>query len=75
VYVRGNGFQVGATVTFAGSNRLVALNTFFRSEELLAVQLPNMWAQQALPTGIWDVTVTNADSQSLTLKAGLTVGP
>ena len=77
VYVRGNGFQAGATVSLTGSTTPPTINsTYFRSEELLAVQLLRLTSSApALNTGVWDVTVTNADGQVLTLKGGFSVGP
>jgi hypothetical protein len=78
VHVRGNGFQAPATpasVQFVGPGHPTVNNVYFRSETLLIAALNRLGASPALNMGTWDVIVTNADGQQLTLKAGFTVGP
>lgn len=73
IQVQGNGFQVGASVAFAPSYLGVSAltgKTYFRSEALLTVVIPS-----STGLGQWDVTVTNADGQTLIVPAGFTVGP
>jgi len=75
VQVRGNGFQATPTpptVMFVGGPRsLIVQGVYFRSEELLIVRV----ATPSVGIGTWDVVVTNADGQQLTLTAGFSVGP
>lgn len=71
VHIRGNGFQATPTVKFQGVSPPTVQNVFFRSETLLIVVV----ARSTVRVGTWDVNVTNADQQTLTLKAGFTVGP
>ena len=83
VHVRGNGFQFSPTtpptVTFTGGpSALTVQGIYFRSESLLLVRLKRAAVGQALPIGVWDVNVKNADGAppgGLTLKGGFTVGP
>ena len=68
IYVRGNGFQVGARVDIPPFTS--PTGTFFRSEGLLVVNIAGVPAQ-----GAYDVTVTNADLTPVTVKGGFVVGP
>jgi hypothetical protein len=75
VHLRGNGFQYVPTLRFVGPNSFrapVISGVFFRSDTLLIVQLSTT---PPIQMGTWDVEVTNADGQVLTLVAGFTVGP
>ncbi len=75
IHLRGNGFQYIPTVRFVGSNSFrapVISGVFFRSDTLLIVKLSTT---PSIQMGTWDVEVTNADGQVLTLAAGFTVGP
>jgi hypothetical protein len=74
VHVRGDGFQAPTnptTVVFMGPGAPTVTGVFFRSDTLLIARL----STPTVSIGTWDVVVTNADGQQLTLKAGFTVGP
>jgi hypothetical protein len=74
VQIRGNGFQSPvslATVSFVGLGAPTVTGVFFRADTLLIARI----ATSTVSIGTWDVTVTNADGQQLTLKAGFSVGP
>jgi len=79
VHVRGDGFQAPttpATVAFVGPGAPTVAGVFFRSDTLLIVRLKTQtFPLPLLNFGTWDVVVTNADGQQVTLKAGFTVGP
>ena len=79
VHVRGDGFQAPttpATVAFVGPGAPTVTGVFFRSDTLLIVRLKTQtFPLPLLNFGTWDVVVTNADGQQVTLKAGFTVGP
>jgi peptidoglycan-associated lipoprotein len=65
VRISGSGFQAGATVSIGGQTQVTANRV---DSNNLVVSLP------ALQAGIFDVTVTNPDAESATLRGGLTVG-
>jgi hypothetical protein len=79
IQVRGDGFQVTPQVQFTGANAFSAppiQGVYFRADTLLIVRLFRQGTPlQPLPFGVWDVTVTNPDGQTLTLKGGFTVAP
>jgi outer membrane protein OmpA-like peptidoglycan-associated protein len=62
--IYGSGFQQGARVGFSGG---AVANGRFLDQNTLQVRVP------ALPSGSYDVTVTNPDGTQATLRRGLTV--
>lgn len=62
--VFGTDFQRGARVSFSGTP---ASRTDYTDDGTLGVRVP------ALPAGTYDVTVTNPDGESATLRRGLTL--
>lgn len=79
VLVKGNGFQIGASVVFSRGTTTIPLSgppqgVFFRSETTLQVNLPSV-SSLSTYLGTWNVTVTNGDGQPLTLPGGFTIAP
>lgn len=73
IFIRGSGFEAGATTTVAitgGPGPALTVSTFFRSESLLVAKFD----LAATNVGTWNVTVTNADGTvSPTLQGAFTV--